>query len=372
LAVDFTPTDTGAKLAPSSEFRNLDLLRAVAVLCVFLAHLCLFLIKFGYLPVARHAEIWDIFLNLTGHLGVLFFFVHTALVLMLSLDRTSSTGMILNFYLRRIFRIYPLCIACILGVLILKVPQVPDGTYAAWYGSEIVSNLLLVQNIFQKPDMIMPLWTLPREFQMYLALPFLYLLLKRISSSIVVLLVWLAFFAAVPSAPLLACFPCFMGGVLAYQLAKERVFRLQAGVWPAAILALAGFDFALNLTVLPDYRADYVLCMLLGLVIPNFADLNEFWLTRVSRSVAKYSYGIYLCHDPVIWFSFIKLKSFPVPARWAALVLLMIAVPVAAHRWLEAPLIDVGRRLATRWTNAYTRFRATRKGVFEESPQLAE
>jgi peptidoglycan/LPS O-acetylase OafA/YrhL len=124
--------------------------------------------------------------------------------------------------------------------------------------------------------------------------------------------------------------------------------------------------------VLPDYRADYVLCMLLGLVIPNFADLNEFWLTRVSRSVAKYSYGIYLCHDPVIWFSFIKLKSFPVPARWAALVLLMIAVPVAAHRWLEAPLIDVGRRLATRWTNAYTRFRATRKGVFEESPQLAE
>jgi len=372
LPVDSPPTGTSSKLAASSEFRNLDLLRAVAVLCVFLAHLFLFLIKLQYVSLAHHPELWDIFLNLVGHLGVLFFFVHTALVLMLSLDRTSSTGMVLNFYLRRIFRIYPLSIALILGVLILKVPQVPEGTYVPWNGREIFSNLLLVQNIFQEPDMIFPLWTLPREFQMYLALPFLYLLLKRISSSIVVLLVWLAFFAAVPSTPLLSCFPCFMGGVFAYQLGKERVFRLPAAVWPVAILFLGALNFTLNLTILPDYRADFVLCMLLGLVIPNIVDLNESWITRASRSVAKYSYGIYLCHEPVIWFSFIKLKSFPVAVRWTALVLLMIVVPLAGYRWLEAPLIEIGRRLATRWTNAYGRFRAARKGVFEESPQLAD
>lgn len=368
-----TGTNSGNGFPAGSELRNLDVLRAIAVLCVFAAHLCLFLIKFDYLPVARQAETWDIFLNLLGHLGVLFFFVHTALVLMLSLDRTSSVGLVLNFYLRRIFRIYPLCIACILGVLIFKVPQVPDGTYVPWYGGEIVSNLLLVQNIFRKPDMIMPLWTLPREFQMYLVLPFIYLLLKRISSSVVVLIVWFAFFAAVPSNPLLSCFPCFMGGVFAYQLAKERVYRLPSGVWPAAILVLAAVNFLLSLTILPDYRADFVLCMLLGLVIPNVVDLNESWMTRASRTVARYSYGIYLCHDPVIWFSFIKLKSFPVPFRWAALVLLMVFVPWAAYRFLETPLIETGRRLAARWTATCTRIRANSKGVLQESnPRLAE
>ncbi|HEV8415389.1 MAG TPA: acyltransferase [Bryobacteraceae bacterium] len=364
-------TGSNTSTTSGSEFRNLDVLRATAVLCVFLAHLTLFLIRLDYLPVANQ-EIWGVLLEILGHLGVLYFFVHTALVLMLSLDRTHPAGLVLNFYIRRIFRIYPLCIACIIGILVLKVPQVPEGTYVPWDGREILANVLLVQNLFRKPDMIMPLWTLPREFQMYLVLPFIYLLLKRISSSVVVLILWFAFFAAVPSAPMLSCFPCFLAGVLAYQLGKQKVFRLPSAVWPAAIFALLVLAFVLNLTILPDYRADYTVCMLLGLVIPNVLELDESWITRASRSVARYSYGIYLCHDPVIWFSFVKLKSFPVGVRWAALVLLMVIVPVAAYRLLEQPVIEIGRRLAARWSAGRARREASRKGVFQESPQLAD
>jgi peptidoglycan/LPS O-acetylase OafA/YrhL len=202
---------------------------------------------------------------------------------------------------------------------------------------------------------------------MYLALPFIYLLLKRFPSTVVVLVLWFAFFAAVPSAPLLSCFPCFMAGVLAYQLAKERVFRLPSILWPAAILGVTALGFVLTLTVFPDYRADYVVCMLLGLVIPNVLELRESWITRACRSVAKYSYGIYLCHDPVIWFAFVRLKSFPVAVQWTALVALMILLPVLAYRLLEAPLIETGRRLAARWTEASVRRRDARKVVFEES-----
>jgi peptidoglycan/LPS O-acetylase OafA/YrhL len=100
-------TGTNAGTASGSEFRNLDVLRATAVLCVFLAHLTLFLIRLDYLPVANQ-EIWGVLLEILGHLGVLYFFVHTALVLMLSLDRTHPVGLVLNFYIRRIFRIYSL------------------------------------------------------------------------------------------------------------------------------------------------------------------------------------------------------------------------------------------------------------------------
>ena len=113
--------------------------------------------------------------------------------------------------------------------------------------------------------------------------------------------------------------------------------------------------------------------MLLGLIIPNVVELKESWITRASKSVAKYSYGIYLCHDPVIWFSFVKLKSFPVPLRWAALVLLMIFVPVLAYRLLESPLIEVGRRLAATWSAASARRQASRQNIFQDrSPQIAE
>src|SRR5580698_5370161 len=110
----------GGTVPVSSVFRNLDMLRAIAVLCVFFAHLCLIALEFGYLPVPTHVEIWKILLTQLGRVGVLFFFVHTALVLMLSLDRTQPVGLIVNFYIRRIFRVYPLCIVCILAVLVLK------------------------------------------------------------------------------------------------------------------------------------------------------------------------------------------------------------------------------------------------------------
>jgi peptidoglycan/LPS O-acetylase OafA/YrhL len=332
-----------------ADSRNLDLLRAIAVGCVFAAHLILQLIDVHFVHVSDY-EKWKVWLNELGHVGVLFFFVHTALVLMLSLERTKARHLVLNFYLRRIFRIYPLCIATILAVLLFRIPQVPAGQYVAWGWNEIASNLLLVQNIARLPDMIMPLWTLPREFQMYLVLPFIYLALRRIPSSLFVLILWFAFFAAVPSTPLLSCFPCFMAGVFAYQLSKERVFRLPAVMWPMAVAGLFALHVLAVLTLFNDYRSDYVLCMFVGGVIPNVLELQEAWWTRAAQTVAKYSYGIYLCHDPILWFAFVKLNWLPAAIQWSVLIGLMALVPVAAHRLLESPMIDTGRRLAARWT----------------------
>jgi peptidoglycan/LPS O-acetylase OafA/YrhL len=347
-------------MAPSdantgTESRNLDLLRAFAVLSVFGAHLSLTLIHLGHIRVADQA-FWDTELSEVGLTGVLIFFVHTALVLMRSLDRTGPRRMVLNFYIRRMFRIYPLSIACIAAVLLFQIPQFPDGQYAPWNLKEISSNLLLIQNITRQRDIILPLWTLPREVQMYLILPFIYLLLKRFSSSIVVLILWFAFFAAVPPFPslypVLSCFPSFMGGVFAYQLAKERVFRIPSVLWPAIIAVLFGAHIWSKQTIFGDYRMDYVMCMLLGLLIPNVVDLHESWLTRTSRTIAKYSYGIYLCHDPILWVAFTKLASFPGAVQLTVLVLLMVAIPVTLHHFLEAPMIETGRRLAARWTAA--------------------
>ena len=356
----------------SAPTRNLDLLRAVAVSCVFGAHLCLLLITVGCFHPGN-AALWNLQLNELGHDGVLLFFVHTALVLMLSLERTKSSRLVLNFYIRRIFRIYPLSIICIAAILLFRIPQLPEVPYASWNWREIASNILLIQNVTHLPDMIMPLWTLPREFQMYLVLPFLYLLLKRFPSNVTVLLVWFGFFAAVPSIPLLSCFPCFMGGVLAYQLGTQRVRGFSSLLWPFAILLLLAGHAAMAQTIFPDYRPDYILCMFLGLVIPNVADLSKSWLTRASQAVAKYSYGIYLCHSPVIWFAFVKLAWLPLALRWAALVTMMVLVPVAAYRLLENPLIETGRRLAARWTAGVRPERQKTGGLFEApSPQIAE
>ena len=78
---------------------NLDLLRAFAVLLVVGFHL----VKFFNWRVAT-MRVTDF-----GLLGVMFFFVHTTLVLMFSLERQSAgagTSLFLPFMVRRCFRIY--------------------------------------------------------------------------------------------------------------------------------------------------------------------------------------------------------------------------------------------------------------------------
>ncbi len=331
--------------AQKTESRNLDLLRAFAVLCVFFSHLILSCIPGYRVDETVHTPAVAL-LNGLGEVGVLMFFVHTSLVLLYSLERNG--GRFLNFYLRRFFRIYPLSTVCIALVLLFRVPCVPEMNFASWGWFEVVSNLLLVQNLTHVASLISPLWTLPREVQMYLALPFIFALLRRMGSAPLVLLLWWAAAVAAPHYELLTWVPCFFGGVLAYQIGREKTYAMAARWWPAALLGLVAAYLAVRLTLMSDYRPDYVLCVSVGALIPNFRDLGASWLTRGCHAVAKYSYGIYLFHLPLIWIALFKLAFLPVALRWLTLAILICIVPWAMYRWLEAPLIETGRRLAMR------------------------
>jgi peptidoglycan/LPS O-acetylase OafA/YrhL len=333
----------------SSESRNLDLLRTVAVSCVFGAHLVLSLISSPY--PQSHSE-WIPELYELGRVGVQIFFVHTSLVLLLSLDRNPSQTLFRNFYIRRFFRIYPLSTACILIVLLLGIPNIPRDSFLApgWRG--ILSNLLLIQNLTGAKDLISPLWSLPLEVQMYVLLPVIFVVLRKFGSGPLVLGMWTMAFAAVRLSPLLAFFPCFFGGVFAYQLSKEKPFRAPAALWPAALALLLMVHAWFRHAIAADVRSDFVMCMFLGGLIPNFRDLGPSWLTTTCHVIARYSYGIYLFHLPIIWLAFFKFITLPLALRWALFCILMWAVPWVAYHWLEAPMIMLGRRLAARWSGA--------------------
>src|SRR5207245_2310282 len=104
-------------MKPLKESPNLDLLRATAVMFVLGAHT----LRFHGLE----SEYLD--MRWLGGLGVLFFFVHTCLVLMQSLERQQLNfdrkGLVKNFYIRRAFRIYPLSILFILFIVALGIPS---------------------------------------------------------------------------------------------------------------------------------------------------------------------------------------------------------------------------------------------------------
>src|SRR5437764_191986 len=166
MAIEHVRNGTAGK---PNESVNLDVLRSVAVLLVLVSH---------FPPVLGFPH--PVWLAL-GHFGVLIFFIHTSLVLMMSLQRLEGEGaaVIRRFYIRRAFRIYPLSVCVILLLMTLRIPAFFGGHYQTPDTLDLWSNLLLLQNITHSKPMLGPLWSLPYEVQMYLALPFVYCLGKR-------------------------------------------------------------------------------------------------------------------------------------------------------------------------------------------------
>ena len=110
-----------------SDSPNLDVLRSFAVLAVAASHF------YMYLDVDPR---FAIFAHNLGVAGVCFFFVHTSLVLFASMERTKTSNLTRNFYIRRAFRIYPLCWFCILLVLLTGWTDLPHGSLVemGWRG----------------------------------------------------------------------------------------------------------------------------------------------------------------------------------------------------------------------------------------------
>jgi peptidoglycan/LPS O-acetylase OafA/YrhL len=359
---------------------NLDLLRAFAVSLVLVAHVANTIHIRGVIPM--------------GHLGVLFFFVHTSLVLMMSLDRMNLSGgaLYLSFAIRRIFRIYPLAIFAVVIVAVAHIPPVPwADTRYAWRGCGwFLANLFLIQNLFNVKSAIGVLWTLPFELQMYLFLPALLPLTRRAharrnlallwSASIGITFLEIALRGRVGDVDILITryFACFLAGVAAYLYLGPRRRKLPGWAWiafPPALVVLyrisslieaygPGVFAALHGHLRNDGQVwwppwmdpvrDWFFCALTGFAIPHFRQMPFAWLRTLAKLVARYSYGIYLCHEPVLWLFCDRL--FPNSPRSAAAlsVIAILLVSMGLYHFLEEPAIRLGKRLAARGVRALT------------------
>jgi peptidoglycan/LPS O-acetylase OafA/YrhL len=337
----------------STEIRepNLDVLRAIAVLCVFFNHLGA---GFG------GSTWWLEFLGGLGRTGVVLFFVHTSLVLMQSLERRSAGNrpFVLEFYILRFFRIYPLAICAILGALFLRIPA--DWSTATAYVpadfAQVAANLLLIQNVVSQPPVISPLWSLPLEVQMYAVLPFLFALfastprwIRRMGIAWVVATVCaLAMFYLTGHMNLLAYIPCFLSGVIAYRC-RFAPRTLPFFLWPCLIvgLSLAGASLFTFHGENWNLAWEWPAALILGISWHRFAEVRRSGVVaRSAHLVAEYSYGVYLWHYIVMFLVFYRL-----PLESAVLKILLAtagtaAATVLSFHCVEDPLISLGKRVA--------------------------
>jgi peptidoglycan/LPS O-acetylase OafA/YrhL len=325
------------KSEQSKQDANLDVLRSIAVLAVLASHLA-----FYYVVLSPFWFSW-------GEFGVRIFFVHTSLVLMMSLDRLAArhSGVALPFYIQRAFRIYPLSILCVLVVVTFHIRA---NSFSIRYDRPstfmLISNLLLVQNITRVGSVSSPLWSLPYEMQMYAVLPFLYRLLKRhaewwVMAALVVIslglgsLQLLFYFGKA-----VQFFPCFMGGILAFWLRRRQKAFFPAGLWPMWVIGVGFLYYAKSF-----FGDSFVGCLILGASAGWFRDLTPGFGAALAHQVAKYSYGIYLAHTPLLLLCFRILPLGSQAARWVLFLLLLPLVVTALFHGIESPLIKMGRRL---------------------------
>ncbi|MGI4827105.1 MAG: acyltransferase family protein [Janthinobacterium lividum] len=326
---------------------NLDLLRAIAVLSVVAEHL---LLAFGVQTIGYWQIRW------MGVVGVFLFFVHTSLVLMWSLERKPHT---LDFYIRRVFRIYPLAMVTVLVTVGLHAPVSGSAMSYFHYAAppslaNLLASLLLIPNLVGNYQPVSVLWSLPYEVDMYVCLPLLFFFLQRNLSLPPLLVFWgLEIAVCRPLFPgathnFLLAVPYFLPGVMAYVLFSRHRARLPAWLFlPGLLLLWAVF------MVHPGWREGDVLCLAAGLGLPLFRQIRTGWLKRVSHEIAKYSYGMYLAHPFAI-----VLGVYLLPHRSLVLQLLVtlgsVAVlSVSSYYLLERPLMRVGSRVAQRAERAF-------------------
>jgi peptidoglycan/LPS O-acetylase OafA/YrhL len=323
---------------------NLDILRSVAVLAVFLTHTLQ--VTAGRKAGEHFAYGVETFS--LGHAGVLLFFVHTSLVLMQSLERTGTKligwPLIRNFYIRRAFRIYPLSVCLVLLSIVFSIPPNALNVTYRWFGVDwMSSNILLIQNLTSFRPVSSPLWSLPYEVQMCLALPIIFLLLRAPGGSAGLPLIYVTGSLLSLFCPLFRYFPCFLAGVVAYKLVGAWQPRFPALLWcPAVIIAVvlyveAPFSDA-------SWLKDVLICMGVGLLIPLFRG-NGGVTAAIASQIAKYSYGIYLCHTPLLWLLYRRL----IIPGWQRAIWLVIGtgfVSVMCYLAIEGPLIGIGKRVA--------------------------
>lgn len=316
---------------------NLDMLRSIAVLLVLVEHILLAMriSRFGYLQIA-----W------IGVVGVFMFFVHTSLVLMWSLERHPG---FVGFYLRRAFRIYPLAIAAIAAILVFHIPTMQSPNGDTYYHNPspgiLVANLALMHNFMKGESILGVMWSLPPEVQMYILLPFLFFFLKQQNRLWPLLLLWIFFVVGwkleFVQGGLSLCVPYFLPGVMAYVLFPRVQPRLPAFLFPLLIACLF-FVFMIH----PSFQRGWLLTLALGLSIPHFRQIRTQWLIRTYHQLAKYSYGIYICHLFYIALGINYLAHYGLAIRLTAILLPLAVTVVLLYHLFEKPMIDLGARLA--------------------------
>ena len=332
--------------------REIDGLRALAVLPVMLFHAGFSTFKGGFVGV-------DVFFVISGYL--------ITGIIIADLDRGRFT--LANFYERRARRILPALFVVIAATLPWAYRLLPPKDLQE-FSSSVLAVLGFVSNIFfwRKSDYfdtaaeLKPLlhtWSLAVEEQFYVLFPLFlaaaYRLGKRRLLALMASLAVLSLAAAQFGAIRWQAFTFFLlptrgwelliGALLAVACGSGR--QAPGGRAAAEVGSLAGMALLLYSVFAFDentpFPSLYALTPTLGTALLILFAVPQTWVGKVLGAralvgIGLVSYSAYLWHQPLLAFARYSSSDPPTAGVMAGLLVAALLLAVASWRWVEVPV----------------------------------
>lgn len=325
---------------------NIESLRFLAVLVVVLYHL--------------HVPGFSL-----GYLGVDIFFVISGFVISRSIQSNTDKGKfsLVNFWVRRANRLLPALYVVLISVLVFSLVFDPPHITKN-IGQAATATVLYIANIFYYFEIdyfnnfhnnspLLHTWSLSLEEQFYFLLPLVMLFYKKIRKplfiAVIALLsvVSLTSWIITSSTDLLAAFyfpwnrfwQLFIGVILGIGVTLKSDKRI-------SILSFVGLVLAIVFS--PDEIVAMPFVMVLTTIMLVFSNTEDLFIHRkLFMWGGKYSYSIYLWHQPLIYY----LLQYPMMENevlnGVSIFLLSIVFSLGSYHLVENPL---------RYGKSYTKF----------------
>lgn len=340
---------------------SLDYLRGIMALSIMLYH---------YSSWSFHTYHSGSILGKLGIYGVSFFYILSGLTLYIVYNETMATShQITQFFIKRLFRIYPLL--WLTTLLYVIVPSVKADAYTIFLN---LSGLFG----FIKPTAAIGVgvWSIGNELVFYAFFPLIILYEKKDSKLLFYIIIFLSFLVALVFAfivlrndvnlefqwayyvnPFNQLF-LFTGGILIGHLSKELKPSVSKRILAPIIIVLAilftlvpAEGDLIHIVVAWNRIIFALICLLLCAGVFWLRLSYYTWLHQVLSFLGEASYSIYLLH-PIVY-SFLKtlnnkfnlLNSVTV---FFLGIFLTLFASFITYRLFEKPMMSLGKRLTSR------------------------
>lgn len=311
-----------------------DVFRGAGVLMVLFHHY-----TNRYDTLFGHTEAWPISLSHgLGAWGVCLFFILTGFFLIPSLVSSPSLS---AYYKKRVVRLYPSYIPCVIITWLLMTFAPPLGSRNVSFIS-FLGNLTMFQNFIGLPNVDGAYWTLAVQLIVYISIgAFFFLMKKSINKLLAVMFVWMIVGCGISFLNNQLGFnkltfitdakfiQLFIQGLLVYCIGT----RLYKSIWIYVFLALCVFYDLLW------FSKSYFVFNTLLIVIMLVVQLTNVSLRKkgVLVFIGSISFPLYLLHQNIGYLIIRFMEQHGLTSEWWIVIPVSIVITLA---WLMTAFIE--------------------------------